>query len=726
MKTDISLASACQTCVEFMKLVGLPAPKTGELRGTLGDSPKWGRFWSVVARGYRLEVDARTGRVWELDKAGWFNGRFKGKLKKGPPWFKEPEEDRVFARAVVAKLGVPKDAAITSWWYRHGDEYDGRMSADEFGAVFSKSGKQVASLEYDIRGLTPIRIDMNPERYNDRSTVVSVAPPRALPTDLTFAAACAKAVAFEKTLGMPPDDPAHMRGWLSTRFQPTARCWAVIGRRYNLDVDARNGLVYSFVNESRMGLRGLQRVPPGANKRSRVTPRFPDLEVAKAYILDYAARLGVPSDSKVDWCFRRSPFVSVDPNLQFGATFNRNNRTGSVLLFWAEDGQPLDFQFEDHGVAGAVASAPESAKIHEPKPLLPPTKINEKTAQKAAESFLARAMPGLDRAELYWMDVRPEWYRGAPWVRWSASTPHYSVTIDDFTGQVTMFTDERREMLAMPGPGSREGLRSGRPFYRSEQDVVAKAAAALDRLGWSHGPDVQHRPRPQPNASGEIGRTIISVEFDDRPNGYPANGYGNSCTVGLDSLTGDLVEARRLVGYTYAPANVKITKDQALAIAARAIKLTSPPDVHGPQYQGLSLYSRAISPEGRKMAENRMVPLVYAVRGVSEDVYIDVSNGKILTRFSNAVGGAARKGPSSGRTSRRRPDPKPRALDPRGRVSQRPRLSSEGWLSLGPSCFWFLVRPDGRERTRGGSATSRAGHSANKFAHSIPNAKLQT
>ncbi|HTQ11173.1 MAG TPA: hypothetical protein VMI31_13985, partial [Fimbriimonadaceae bacterium] len=224
--------------------------------------------------------------------------------------------------------------------------------------------------------------------------------------------------------------------------------------------------------------------------------------------------------------------------------------------------------------------------------------------------------------------------------RWEASAGQYVLSVDDETGCVSRYTDCRALDLTLYKPGRR--AQAGPPFYRSEKDVIARAAATLDRLGWHHGPDSRMAALPKPGAAGTVSRSEIRVVFFDRPYGFPTDFSGNRSDIGLDSLTGGEIELTRSTGYTYSAAKVKITPAQAIAIARRAIELSAAPRIVGPRYRTLSPIDRNLSPAARRMALAKLEPLIYEVSGKQQDAWIDAATGEILERHSNAVEGVHR------------------------------------------------------------------------------------
>jgi len=211
------------------------------------------------------------------------------------------------------------------------------------------------------------------------------------------------------------------------------------------------------------------------------------------------------------------------------------------------------------------------------------------------------------------------------------------VSLDEETGAVKFYSNSKL-YSAVNGPEGLRLPRSGPPFYRDEADLVTKAKRKLEAIGWSYGPDVTHNAIPVPDARGNIAKVIIYLKFHDRPNGYSTLGAGNGALIGLDSLTGEIVELQRFIGYTYAPPTVNITSEQAVLAAREVIDVGPSPTVWGPYYQCLIEWG-TLSQRGRALYRSKTMPLGYRIRGLTEDAVVASDTGEVLNRHSNATGG---------------------------------------------------------------------------------------
>ncbi|HTQ09557.1 MAG TPA: hypothetical protein VMI31_05750, partial [Fimbriimonadaceae bacterium] len=178
------------------------------------------------------------------------------------------------------------------------------------------------------------------------------------PGDIPLNQAEAKAAAFVKSIGLPAGDFDPNRCWLEPQSLTNIRAWSLSGERYRIDVDSKTGRIVAFMN-LRPGKR--------PNSQAPIKLRFTDRARSKAYVLDYAARLGVPNDCGVEWLTPRNALDSgLDARLQFGARFTRNRKDVAILTFWSDTGEPLALYLYERGVSTATAAASTSARIHLP------------------------------------------------------------------------------------------------------------------------------------------------------------------------------------------------------------------------------------------------------------------------------------------------------------------------------------------------------------------------
>lgn len=264
---------------------------------------------------------------------------------------------------------------------------------------------------------------------------------------------------------------------------------------------------------------------------------------------------------------------------------------------------------------------------------------SESSALQVAQTFLQRLEPGISPGDLSLL--RAERVVGhrldLTVARWSVSGADRIVSVDEETGAVKSYSNSKL-YSAVNGPEGLRSPKSGPPFYRDEADLVAKAKRKLEAIGWPYGPDVTHNAIPVPDARGNIAKVILYLKFDDRPNGYSTLEAGNRAIIGLDSLTGEIVELQRFIGYTYAPPTVNLTSEQAVLAARDVIDVGPSPRVLGPSYQCLIEWG-TLSERGRALYRSKMMPLGYWIRGLKENAVVASDTGEILNHYSNATGG---------------------------------------------------------------------------------------
>lgn len=220
---------------------------------------------------------------------------------------------------------------------------------------------------------------------------------------------------------------------------------------------------------------------------------------------------------------------------------------------------------------------------------------------------------------------------------WQVGGDGHSLSVDDSTGKVTRYSNSIF-YSRVQGPKAVKAARTGKAFYASETDLVSKAKAKLETLHWPFGSEVIHRPLQSPNDQGEINRSIVYLKFCDKPNGYSTNQSGNICVIGLDSLTGDVIELQRRMGYLYGPAQVKVTSTEATAIASQSIDLEKSGKASGPQYVEI-LGVGELSDRAKELYQSKTIPLVYFIHGTKKDALIAADTGEILVSYDNAVAG---------------------------------------------------------------------------------------
>jgi hypothetical protein len=176
----------------------------------------------------------------------------------------------------------------------------------------------------------------------------------------------------------------------------------------------------------------------------------------------------------------------------------------------------------------------------------------------------------------------------------------------------------------------------GKPFYSSDKGLIAAAKARMDLMGWARGPDVYYKSLPSTGRNGEMARAIIYLEFADRPDGRDARHVGNSASVGLDSLTGEIVEAHRAVGYSYEPSDLRISREEAVSIARDGGAISTVSEITRPRYIDLSPSSH-LSHRAWGLYDKKTLPYVYVVVSANnqEVAVIAADTGEILCQDDN-------------------------------------------------------------------------------------------
>lgn len=266
---------------------------------------------------------------------------------------------------------------------------------------------------------------------------------------------------------------------------------------------------------------------------------------------------------------------------------------------------------------------------------------SESAALQVARTFLQRVEPEISPGDLSLLSARRVVGHRLDLTvaRWSVGGGDRIVSLDEETGAIKAYSNSKL-YSAVNGPDGLRLPKSGPPFYRNEADLITRAKRKLEAIGWAFGPDVSygHRPIPVPDAHGNIGKVIICLKFHDRPNGYSTLGAGNRAIFSLDSLTGEIVELQRFIGYTYAPPTVNITSEQAVQAAREVIDVGPSPTVLGPAYQCLIEWG-PLSERGRALYRSKTMPLGYWVHGLKEDAVVASDTGEILNHYPNATGG---------------------------------------------------------------------------------------
>jgi hypothetical protein len=273
----------------------------------------------------------------------------------------------------------------------------------------------------------------------------------------------------------------------------------------------------------------------------------------------------------------------------------------------------------------AIALCCLGAVLFWPKPQ---TAESKSRVQDAASSFLRRVSPGMSGQELARLDT----YRmsiSTTGTIWGVSTTRHSLTIQEPEMEVTLYTDGLLYGRSNGGEAMHSPVYAS-PFYSSKKDLALRGREVLDHLGWHTGPEVTFPALPKLDRNGKCRREILYLNFSDRPYRFPATRVGNTSLIGLDSLTGEVIELQRSVGYRYAPPELRISRDQAIKVARGSILPTGPLEVNGPAYQLLST-DEVLSPRGSALCRAKTLPLAYRLVGQNGFVVVAADAGEVLS-----------------------------------------------------------------------------------------------
>lgn len=266
--------------------------------------------------------------------------------------------------------------------------------------------------------------------------------------------------------------------------------------------------------------------------------------------------------------------------------------------------------------------------------------LDEAGARARGMALLHTIDPGLTKGELASArtgasrlpSIGPE---GAP--VWDIETSGRTVLIDPCSGDLRRYRNDR--LLTLLRKGSAPSRSS---CFASESEVVARARAKVGALGMRVQPFAKATPLPQPEGRGAVRRQLLTVEFSDRPHGFPTDGAGNFCVIEMDSLTGEVAKLRAGSGYSYGPPTVRIDREAARRTATQALGAAIMPDeVSGPTYCVIDPRDAA-TPAARAFAFAAISPLCYLVRHKDrspegyEVVYlasISCDTGAVLSHF---------------------------------------------------------------------------------------------
>ena len=258
---------------------------------------------------------------------------------------------------------------------------------------------------------------------------------------------------------------------------------------------------------------------------------------------------------------------------------------------------------------------------------------DEKTVLARARSFIERIHPNLNGKELDRLSAKVqdnENRRGRSGRSWTINSSSFVLNVEDESDSVVLFLDGQNRK-PFNGPTMKDYDQSGKPFYGSEKDLIAKVDSKLSYIGWKHGPEFEVKSLPNPEESGAIKRQIMYIDFYDRPNGYRAKGVGNFVEVGVDSLSGDIVEMQREVGYKYGPGTLDISYEKAFSVAKGAIDLPEQTAKVEPTYHEFH-DGEELSDRAEQYCENKTLALAYQFESSEGYVVVAADTGEILSK----------------------------------------------------------------------------------------------
>jgi hypothetical protein len=225
------------------------------------------------------------------------------------------------------------------------------------------------------------------------------------------------------------------------------------------------------------------------------------------------------------------------------------------------------------------------------------------------------------------LDTGP--YRPPSVLSWTVCAGPDTASVNNLTGQV--------DFVSMGDAHDRlfkESRPSNQPHaLRSMEDATAQARKWASALGWPVGEQAECKGAfPKLDSNGVGVRAGITVRFLGDRDGYRSPAEDVSFT--MDSITGEVADASRPVGYTFESGKLNIDSARALAIAREAGSGVQRAPAQA-EYLAMSAFGfPGESARGLHMGANKIAILGYAIEGDKKVVYIAGDTGEVLLSFS--------------------------------------------------------------------------------------------
>lgn len=175
--------------------------------------------------------------------------------------------------------------------------------------------------------------------------------------------------------------------------------------------------------------------------------------------------------------------------------------------------------------------------------------------------------------------------------------------------------------------------RTYRKFFTTNNSAWTKGNAVLTNLGIKDQALVATDIRVFPDIANTLAanKGQVVLNYETKPYGYRSYGDGNSITLTLDSQDGSLLRLIRRDGWTYGKANVKVTKAQAIKVAAQIASKHGFGGRSATTELRYALSDKSFgSPRGEQLRAQRIVRLSYNVTIGNATVLVDAETGECL------------------------------------------------------------------------------------------------
>ncbi|MGE0001604.1 MAG: hypothetical protein AB7F50_00700 [Fimbriimonadaceae bacterium] len=194
-----------------------------------------------------------------------------------------------------------------------------------------------------------------------------------------------------------------------------------------------------------------------------------------------------------------------------------------------------------------------------------------------------------------------------------------------------------------------------RPAYRTAQDALDFARLIADRIGRVNYETSSTSPPeiPEPDANGLVTSRMASVMLVEQPPLYPVLMGGNRVEITFDTRDYALGTVAVVRGFRYEePAGRPISEEEADTALRSVIDIGRLQRVTGPGYSEV-LDSGTVTSSGSSYARQRLVPLVFTVKGSRKTGVVHAVTGTVLRYRDSASEGS--QGASEQEASQPRP-----------------------------------------------------------------------